>query len=159
MERRSVVEYLENFLRRGRECAYVQRRGYRAVRWNYGRVAGVAFQFTRELEKRGIGKGERVLLWGSNSAEWVAAFFGCALRGAVVVPIDDAGTAGFMQHIDQLVESRLLLCSREHAQPFLSISATSTSPPILILEDLQTAVADQSAAPYDAAEIAAADTL
>src|SRR5882724_4776968 len=91
MERRSVVAYLENFLRRGRECAYVQRRGYRAVRWNYGRVAGVAFQFARELHKRGIGKGERVLLWGPNSAEWVAAFFGCALRGAVVVPIDDAG--------------------------------------------------------------------
>jgi len=154
MERRSVVAYLENFLRRGRECAYVQRRGYRAVRWNYGRVAGVAFQFARELHKRGIGKGERVLLWGPNSAEWVAAFFGCALRGAVVVPIDDAGAPDFMRRVDQLVEGRLLLCSREHAQSF-----KSTSAPILILEDLQETVAGHSVAPYDAAEISAADTL
>ena len=31
MERRSVAEYLRDFLRRGREVAYVQRRGYRTV--------------------------------------------------------------------------------------------------------------------------------
>ena len=53
MERRSVVEYLESFLRRGRECAYVQRRGYRAERWSYRQVAETAFRFARELEKRG----------------------------------------------------------------------------------------------------------
>ena len=91
MERRSVVEYLENFLRRGEECAYVQHRGYRTVRWSYRQVAETAFQFARELEERAIGKGDRVLLWGPNSAEWVAAFFGCALCGVIVVPLDDAG--------------------------------------------------------------------
>ena len=79
VEHRSVVEYLETFVQRERECAYVQRQGYRNVRWSYRQVAETAFQFARELERRGIGKGERVLLWGPNSAEWVAAFFGCAL--------------------------------------------------------------------------------
>src|SRR5882724_9428111 len=59
-----------------------------------------------------------------------------------------------MRRVDQLVEGRLLLCSREHAQSF-----KSTSAPILILEDLQETVAGHSAAPCDAAEIAAADTL
>src|SRR5438128_5514761 len=120
MERSSVVEYLENFVRRGAECAYVQHRGYRTVRWTYQRVAEAAFRFARELEKRGVGKGERVLLWGTNSAEWVAAFFGCALRGVVVVPIDEAGALDFMQRICQQVEGRLLLCSREHAQSLTS---------------------------------------
>ena len=128
MERRSVVEYLENFLRRGRECAYVQRRGYRTVRWSYRQVAETAFRFARELEKRGIGKGERVLLWGPNSAEWVAAFFGCALRGVIVVPIDDAGAADFAQRVYQQVDGKLLVCSREHVLPSI---------PVLILEDLQ----------------------
>src|SRR5713101_4056587 len=150
MERRSVVDYLENFLRRGRECAYVQRRGYRAVRWNYGRVAGVAFQFARELQKRSIGKGERVLLWGPNSAEWAAAFFGCALRGVIVVPIDDAGTADFTQRVYRKVDGRLLLCSRAQAQ---------ASVPVLILEDLREALSGYSIAPYAAADIVAADTL
>ena len=29
-----------------------------------------------------------MLLWGDNCAEWVGAFFGCMLRGAVAVPMD-----------------------------------------------------------------------
>ena len=117
MKRSSVVEYLENFLRRGRECAYMQRRGYRTVRWSYRRVAETAFQFARELEAREISKGERVLLWGPNSAEWVAVFFGCALRGVIVVPIDEAGSADFTQRVYQQVDGKLLVCSLAHVLP------------------------------------------
>jgi long-chain acyl-CoA synthetase len=150
MERRSVVEYLDRFLRRGRECAYIQRRGYRAVRWSYRQVAEMAFRFARELRKRGIGKGERVLLWGPNSAEWVAAFFGCALRGVIVVPIDQAGAADFTQRVYQQVDGRLLVCSREHALPSI---------PLLVLEDLQETLSVHASAPYDAPAISPEDVL
>jgi len=150
MERRSVVEYLESFLRRGRECAYVQRRGYRTERWSYRRVAETAFQFARELEKRGIGKGERVLLWGPNSAEWVAVFFGCALRGVIVVPIDEAGTADFAQRVYQQVDGSLLVGSREHALPAI---------PMMALDDLQQTLSVHASSPYDAAAIGPADIL
>src|SRR5437879_12894819 len=88
MERHSLIEYVENFRRHGFECAYVDHRGYRSGRWSYGQIAEMASQFARELEKRGIGKGDRVLIWGRNCAEWVAGFFGCALRGAVIVPME-----------------------------------------------------------------------
>jgi long-chain acyl-CoA synthetase len=151
MERRSVVEYLDSFLRRGRECAYLQRRGYRTVRWSYRQVAETAFQFARELEKRGIGKGERVLLWGPNSAEWVTAFFGCALRGTVVVPIDEASAVDFAQRINQQVVGRLMVCSREHA--------AAVPIPVLVLEDLPEALSSHSSNPYDAAAISSADLL
>src|SRR5947207_12763436 len=87
MVRRSLLEYLDNFVRRGRECAYIQRRGYRSVRWTYRQIADTAFRFARELAKRGIGKGDRVLIWGPNSAEWVSSFFACVRRGVIVVPI------------------------------------------------------------------------
>ncbi len=150
MERRSVVEYLASFLRRGRECAYIQHRGYRAERWSYRQVAETAFRFARELERRGIGKGERVLLWGPNSAEWVAVFFGCALRGAIVVPIDEAGAADFAQRVYQQVEAKLLVCSRAHVLPFI---------PVLALEDLQEILSTHTTAPYDAAAIGPADVL
>jgi long-chain acyl-CoA synthetase len=148
MERRSLVEYLDNFLQRGQECAYVQRRGYRTVRWTYRQVAETAFQFARELGKRGIGKGDRVFIWGPNSAEWVAAFFGCALRGAIVVPMDDAATHDFALRVYQQVSAKLLVCSRQHAQP-------ST----LILEDLPKQLARYSSAPLRATAISAKDTL
>ncbi len=150
MERRSVVEYLASFLRRGRECAYVQHRGYRAERWSYRQVAETAFRFARELERRGIGKGERVLLWGPNSAEWVAVFFGCALRGAIVVPIDEAGAADFTQRVYQQVDAKLLVGSRAHVLPSI---------PVLALEDLPEILSAHAAAPYEAAAIGPADVL
>src|ERR1700687_4536133 len=150
MEHRSVVEHLECFLRRGRECAYVQHRGYCTERWSYGQVAETAFRFARELEKRGIGKGERVLLWGPNSAEWVAVFFGCALRGVIVVPIDEAGAADFTQRVFQQVDGKLLVGSRAHVLPSI---------PVMALEDLQEIVSTHASAFYDAVDVGPADVL
>jgi long-chain acyl-CoA synthetase len=150
MERRSVVDYLDDFLRRRRECAYIQRRGYRIERWSYRQVAETAFRFARELEQRGIGKGERVLLWGPNSAEWVAAFFGCGLRGVIVVPLDDAGATDFTQRVYRRVDGRLLVCSREHLLPSL---------PVVTLEDLRDTLSARASAPYEAAAIDPADML
>jgi long-chain acyl-CoA synthetase len=150
VEPRSLVEYLDRFLQRGQETAYVQRRGYRAARWSYQQVADTAFQFARELDAREITKADRVLLWGPNSAEWVAAFLGCALRGVVVVPLDDVATPDFALRVQQQVGARLLVCSREHAQQSI---------PNLTLEDLPDALASRSPAAYPAAEVESEDTL
>ena len=117
-------------------------------------MAEAAFQFARELEKRGIGKGERVLLWAPNSGEWVTTFFGCALRGVIIVPIDDAGAADFAMRVSQQVAARLIVCSREHAAV---VSSSSSS--LLILDDIRQILAMHSPAPYPAEAIAAADTL
>ena len=150
MERRSLVDYLDHFLRRGQETAYVQRRGYRTVRWSYRQVGELAFQFARELDARGIAKGERVLLWGPNSAEWVAAFLGCTLRGVVVVPMDDVATRDFALRVHQQVGAKLMLCSKENVQQTI---------PTLTLENLPEALAAHSSAAYPPAEIEPADTL
>ena len=150
MERQSLVEYLDDFLPRGHEIAYVQRQGYRTVHWSYRKVAETAFRFARELEARGIAKAERVLIWGPNSAEWVGAFFGCALRGGVVVPMDDVATPDFALRVHQQVGARLLVCSREHAQQTIAT---------LILEDLPEALASHSTAAYPAAKLEPADPL
>lgn len=150
MERHSLAEYLENFLRRGRECAYVQRRGYRTERWSYQQVAETAFQFARELEARGINQGDRVLVWGPNCAQWVAAFFGCALRGAVAVPMDNVAARDFALRVCQQVSSKLLVTSREHSQPSI---------PALILEDLPETLAHHPNSAYPAVPIERHDPL
>jgi long-chain acyl-CoA synthetase len=146
----SIVEFLDRFLRWGEETAYVQRRGYRSVRSSYRQIAETALRFACELETRQIEKGERVLIWGPNSAEWVAAFFGCVLRGAVVVPMDDVATPDFALRVHQQVGARLLVCSREHVRQSI---------PTLALEDFPHALAAHSPASYHAPEIAPADTL
>jgi long-chain acyl-CoA synthetase len=150
MERRSLVEYLDNFLQRSNACAYIQSRGYRTARWSYQRVAETAYQFARELESRGIAKGERIVLRGPNSAEWVAVFWGCVLRGVVVVPMDDDATADFALRVYQQVSAKLLVCSREHLQSSLAA---------LAIEDLPETLQRHSSAPYPPAELSLGDTL
>ena len=150
MRRHSVAEYLENFLRRGWDTAYISRRGYRTFRSAYRDIADAAFQFGRELEQRYIEKGDCVVLWGPNCAEWVAAFFGCALRGVVVVPIDDVAAPDFAERVQQQVDAKLLVSSGQRQLG---------SVPILPLERLFEAISQHRALPYSPIEMSDQDPL
>ena len=110
--------FLENFQAHRGERAYRQRRGYRTESFTYGEILQMACNFARTLEAWGIAKGERVMLWGENCAEWVAVFFGCALRGVIVVPMDDGATSDFAMRVFQQVQGKLLVGSRRHAKDF-----------------------------------------
>jgi long-chain acyl-CoA synthetase len=99
MPRQSLIDFLQEYARHGRSTAFAQRSGYRTLRWSYRDVADLAAQCARELERLGVAPGDRVLLWGRNSAEWVAAFFGCILRGAVAVPMDQGAAADFAARV------------------------------------------------------------
>ncbi len=114
MARTTILEYLDNFRRHAREVAYAQHRGYRMQRWIYGDVLSNAYRFARELEQRGLGKGDKVLIWGENCAEWVVAFFGCLLRGAIVVPIDKIAAPDFARRVAQQVDARLCVGSMQN---------------------------------------------
>jgi len=111
MARASILEYLDNFRRHEREDAYVFRRGYRVQRWTYRDVLQQTYRFTRALEACGIGQGDKVLIWGENCAEWVVAFFGCLLRGAIVVPIDKIAAPDFAARVAQQVDAKLCVGS------------------------------------------------
>jgi long-chain acyl-CoA synthetase len=141
MRRHSLIEYLTDYVRHGRDVAYGQRQGYRMAWWSYHDVGVVAAQFARELEARGILPGDRVLLWGRNSAEWVAAFFGCILRGAVAVPMDHAATPQFAGRVAQDAEVKLLVVDRQHV-------VGGEAWPVLTLDMLREAVAGRSQALY-----------
>ncbi len=69
----------------------------------------MARRFGAELERREALKGERVVIWGDNSPEWVAAFFGCVMRGVVPVPVDFAGSLDFVERVVREVTPRLMV--------------------------------------------------
>src|SRR5215213_1937869 len=152
--RSNINSYLEDYLRRGGETAFAHRRGLRLVRWSYGRVAEAAYRFARELESRGVEKGERVLLWAANGPEWVAAFFGCALRGAVLVPLDVESAPDFVTRVEAQTQARLLLVSAETKQ-----RAAALELPTLALEDFEEALARRSPAPFEARDVGTDDLL
>ena len=120
MVRETLLSFLDDCIARGDETAVVHWRGLRLTRWSYGRLATCAFQFARELEARGIGAGDRVLFWGENSPEWVAGFYGCLLRGAIVVPLDLKSAPDFVVRVQQQVNAKLLLS--DDPQPQLDLS-------------------------------------
>src|ERR1700737_2641389 len=101
MGRDSLAVYFEQFAKRCHGIAFVQKRGYRRERWTYRSVCETAVRFAGELQSRGIRTGDRVLLWGPSSAEWVIAFLGCVLRGAVAVPMDDIAALDFVQRVSR----------------------------------------------------------
>ena len=117
MPRKSLIDYLREYSRHGRAAAFVQHSGYRTVRTSYAEVIGLAAQCARELEHRGIQPGERVLLWGRNSTEWAVGFWGCVLRGAVAVPLDQASSPEFAGRVAQEVEPKLVLADYGNALP------------------------------------------
>jgi long-chain acyl-CoA synthetase len=156
--RASVLDSLDDFERWGKDndCAYVFPRGYRRERWSYQRVARVAYQFARELEARSIAKGDAVLLWSPNCAEWVAAFLGCALCGVIAVPIDDAASPDFARRISAQVRTKLALCPRERAPIFDGLAEKiATIDPV----DLTAAVAERRTERFRPAQIQPSDPL
>src|SRR5258705_12424978 len=104
--RPNLGSYIDDFLLRGDETAFAYRPGLRIKKWSYAEIAKTACQFARELEERRIEKGDRVLIWARNSPEWVAAFLGCLLRGAIAVPIDFQRDTGFVTRVQKQSEAQ-----------------------------------------------------
>jgi long-chain acyl-CoA synthetase len=107
--RAHLATLLDNFRRYGRDVAIVRYEGIRRRVMTYGELAHLAGRFAALLEQRGIRPGERVLLWGENSAEWIAAFFACVARGVLAVPLDAAGSADFANRVAAEVQPKLAL--------------------------------------------------
>ena len=143
--RTTVLSYLDEFT--SREIAFAHRRGLRTARWSYQQIAKTAYQFARELEARGLQKGDRVLLCSENSPEWVASFFGCLLRGVIVVPLEVQSSPAFAAKVQEQVSARLALCD--------SVSRRLIDPklPSLILDEISSLVAHYSPAPYSISNI------
>ncbi|HKF48199.1 MAG TPA: AMP-binding protein [Terracidiphilus sp.] len=98
---------VEDFRRYDHEVAVVRYRGVRRRVATYGQIAHWAGRFAAFLEQQNIVAGDRILLWGENSAEWIAAFHGCILRGVLVVPLDAHGSADFAARVAADVKPKL----------------------------------------------------
>ena len=148
----SLVDFIVRYAANGDEVAVHYRRGYRMETWTYARIALEANRVARELEFRGIQNGDAVLLWGENCPEWIIAFCGCLLRGAVAVPIDHGSTAEFASRVAREVSATLAFRSRG----LTDIELPSGS---IVLESLSELIAQRDPSPYAAAPLSRQDTL
>ena len=124
--------FLDNFRAHSRAIAYKQRQGYRTESFTYQDVLTLAAGVASQLRKTNIAKGDRVMLWGENSAQWVAAFWGCVLSGAVVVPMDNAASAEFAARVFAQVGAKMLVAPRARIDQLAAAHISG-----LAIDDLQ----------------------
>ena len=105
--RDNLVTLLDDFRRYDHQIGVVRYQGNRRRATTYGELARLAGRFAALLARWDIGTGDRVMLWAENSAEWIAAFYGCMLRGVLAVPLDAAGTADFAGRVAADVSPKL----------------------------------------------------
>jgi acyl-CoA synthetase (AMP-forming)/AMP-acid ligase II len=125
-----LATIVDDFRRHGNATAVVTFRGNRRKSASYREVALLAERFAAELKRRDIAAGERVLLWGQNSAEWISSFFGCVLQGVLVVPLDAAGGIDFARRVVAETSPKLIVGD----QPLISYLPETISR--LVLDDL-----------------------
>src|SRR5207245_7339414 len=135
MPRKNLLSLFAEFARFGGDVAVVQRRGYRRERLTYTELYANALFWNSALAGRGVAPGDRVLLWGPNSAEWVACYWGTLLRGAVVVPMDAAAASDFVQRAIKDAGVKVILRDRQQVE-------LPGAPPSLIINDLKDVLAN-----------------
>lgn len=145
--RTNLASLVDEFRAHANETAVVQHRGVRRYATSYGDLAQLAGRFAAELQSRGIAPGERVVLLGENSAEWIAAFFGCLLRGVLAVPLDAAGSVDFIHRVLADVSPRLIIGDASLLNalntdlpciPFSDMTAVLPPTPLFTIEPLVT---------------------
>lgn len=148
----SLIEYFQPGSRPADEPAVVWRRGYRTIRWTYADLYRHAAQFARELETRKVAQSDRVLIWGENSGQWIAAFLGCMLRGAIAVPMDAIADSGFAARVAKQSGVKLAITGRN--LPIIDPSLET-----IYLDDLSELVTDHSLQGFGPAMVSRKDPV
>ena len=103
-----LTEILKNSSRRFRSrTAYTMKMGFRTVSLSYGEVFQLAKRVALFLDHAGIKKGDKVAILAPNSPYWCTLFWGCMLRGVVVVPLNVQSTPEMVAKILQHTEAKL----------------------------------------------------
>ncbi len=96
----------------GRSCFRVKRgTQYRPV--TFREVEDLAFGVANYLREHGIHPGDRVGLAADSSMEWMVAYLGCLLRGAVAVPLRVSTPASDICFLLRDAEAKVVLLQDE----------------------------------------------
>jgi long-chain acyl-CoA synthetase len=137
--RPNLATLVDDFDRHSNRVAIVVPRGLRRRRLTWGELSQLSRRFAAELAAREIALGDRVLFWGENVPEWVAAFFGCVLRGVLPVPVDFAGSLEFARRVHSEVSPKLVVGSRD------KITFLNATTPSIAFEDFERALTARTA--------------
>ncbi len=105
----------------------------------YQDIKQASLRFSLMLHDQGIKQGDRIMLWGSNSPEWVIAYFGALKSGAAVVPFDVNRDPEFLSKVVQSTNPRFIIAGEaqrktvpeNNAVPIINIEGVSRVPEVV----------------------------
>ncbi len=110
----TLVELLERATSRTPESvAMIIRRGMADERWTYRQLSERVPRIAQNLQRAGVGPGDRVLTWSQNDPWLVAAYFAVWRAGAIIVPLDLRMQTDVAIRIGSRAEPTLLLAGHD----------------------------------------------
>src|SRR6478736_2472419 len=96
----------------------------------YAELDALGNRMARKLMAAGVGHGDSVAIFATNSPEYVATFFGCARIGAALVPINLMFTAEDVAYVLKKTRVRALL-----VEPAFQAKVSSPPATCFVLDD------------------------
>ena len=151
----TVIDFLRQAVDRyGSRDALLFKPAFRYLRWSYSRLWKESGQVATMLQRRGLVKGDQVIIWGPNSPHWVLIFFGCLRAGVIAVPLDLRSAPDYVMRVASRTDPKLAFTSRLTPQEGVDLRV-----PEMAFEELEAAIAglpdpaDVEIGPNDLAEI------
>ncbi|MFA5306611.1 MAG: AMP-binding protein [Candidatus Babeliales bacterium] len=88
--------------------------GYRTVSLTYAELYDMAKKVALLLDAKGCVQGDRVVICAPNSPYWVAAWWGCMLKGCWAVPLSVQSTASNLEKIIKQTTPKLVFKSKHN---------------------------------------------
>ena len=131
MARETLLDFFDD-LSRARGQFLVHDDGFRSRTLSYVEITRGARGFAADLHAAGARAGDKIVFWSENRPEWIVAFWGCLLCGAVVVPIDYRASPDFLARVARIVSAKIVLIGQD-VPPF----TTPIDAPVWKLHELQ----------------------
>src|ERR1700722_4266517 len=112
MPRDTLLDFFQDFA--GLENEFlIHDDGFHARHYSYREIAARSRAFAARLREQGIGRDEKIILYGENRPEWIIALWGCLLEGVIAVPIDYRSSPEFVERIKNIVGARAIFTADE----------------------------------------------
>ena len=132
----TVIDLLQGAVERyGSRHALLFKPAFRYQHWTYSRLWNESGQVATLLQRRGLTKGDQVILWGPNSPHWVLIFFGCIRAGVVLVPLDLRSAPDYVARVISRIDPKLAFTSR-----FTPKEEVDLGVPEIAFEELEAAI-------------------
>src|SRR6266852_4991450 len=79
----------------------------------YRELGERAHGFAGYLQEQQVEKDDRICIWSASCTNWMVAYLGALLVGAIVVPLDINTKEDFLTRIARMTEARLLITTQK----------------------------------------------